>query len=86
MEAYQERYVNEYEQLCEKYGKLLKILRDIDSGSLDFQLNCPVELLKEQADIMSRYIDVLLRRATYENVELPRYNFNIMYGDEYGKY
>lgn len=86
MEAYQERYVNEYEQLCEKYGKLLKILRDIDSGSLDFQLNCPVELLKEQADIMSRYIDVLLRRATYENVELPRYNFNIMYGNEYGKY
>lgn len=86
MEAYQERYVNEYEQLCDKYGKLLKILRKIDSDSLEFNLNCPIELLKEQADIMSRYIDVLLRRATYENVELPHYNFNIMYGDEYGKY
>lgn len=86
MEAYQVRFLAEYQQLCEKYGKLLKILRDVDSESLDFQLNCPVELLKEQADIMSRYIDVLLRRATYENVELPHYNFNIMYGDEYGKY
>jgi len=86
MEAYQERYVNEYEQLCDKYGKLLKILRKIDSNSLEFELNCPVELLKEQADVMLRYIDVLLRRAKYEGIKLTHYNFNIMYGDEYGQY
>ena len=86
MEAYQERYVNEYEQLCDKYGKLLKILRKIDSDSLEFNLNCPIELLKEQADVMSRYIDVLLRRAKYEGVELTHYDFRIMHSDEYGKY
>ena len=86
MEAYQERYINEYEQLCDKYGKLLKILRETDSNSLEFKLNCPIELLKEQADVMSRYIDVLLRRAKYERVELTHYDFRIMHGDEYGRY
>lgn len=86
MEAYQVRFVDEYQQLCNKYGKLLKILRDIDLGLSDFQPRCPIELLKEQADIMACYIDVLLRRATYENIELPHYNFQMMRGDEYGKY
>lgn len=86
MEAYQVRFLKEYQDLCDRYGKLLKILRDIDLGISDFQPQCPIELLKEQADVMARYIDVLLRRDKYEHVELPHYNFSIMYGDEYGRY
>ena len=86
MEAYQVRYMDEYNKLCDRYGNLLRILRKADANELDFELNCPIELLKEQADIMACYIDVLLRRAKYEGVELTHYNFNIMYGDEYGKY
>ena len=86
MEAYQVRYLKEYQELCKRYGKLLKILRDINLGLVDFKLKCPIELLKEQADIMARYIDVLLKRDEYEKVGLEHYNFNIMYGDEYGKY
>ena len=61
MEAYQVRYLKEYQELCKRYGKLLKMLRDIDLGIIDFKLK-------------------------YENVGLEHYNFNIMYGDEYGKY
>ena len=86
MEAYQVRFLKEYQELCDRYDKLLKMLRNADLGMLDFKLNCPLELLKEQADIMSRYINVLLERDEYENVGLSRYNFNIMHGDEYGQY
>ena len=86
MEAYQVRMYNEYVQLCERYKKLINILKKADDKTLDFVLNTPLELLKEQADIMACYIDILLRRATYENVELPHYNFQIIRGDEYGKY
>ena len=86
MEVYQVRYVDEYNKLCDKYGKLLRLLRKADIGQLDFELNCPIELLKEQADVMKRYIDILVRRADYEKVELTKYNFNIMHGDEYGVY
>ena len=86
MEAYQVRYVDEYNKLCDKYGKLLRLLRKADTGQLDFKLNCPIELLKEQADVMKRYIDILLCRDKYEGIGLVEYNFNIMHGDEYGVY
>ena len=86
MEAYQVRYMKEYNDLCERYKKLLKLIRKAEYGELDFELNCPLELLKEQADIMKRYIDILLYRDKYEKIGLIKYNFNIIYGDEYGIY
>ena len=85
MEAYQVRFVDEYQQLCNKYGKLLKILRDIDLGLSDFQPRCPIELLKEQADVMKRYIDILIKRSTYEHIDLPKFNFYIEGGERYGE-
>ena len=75
MEAYQVRYMKEYDDLCERYKKLLKLIRKAE-----------YELLKEQADIMKRYIDILLRRDKYEGIGLVEYNFNIMHGDDYGIY
>jgi hypothetical protein len=78
--------MKEYNDLCERYKKLLKLIRKAEYGELDFELNCPLELLKEQADVMKRYIDILLCRDKYEGVGLVEYNFNIMYGDEYGIY
>ena len=86
MEAYQVRYMKEYNDLCERYKKLLKFIRKAECGELDFELNCPLELLKEQADVMKRYIDILLYRDKYEGIGLVEYNFNIMHGDEYGIY
>ncbi len=86
MEAHQIRMINEYYDLCNKYKKLIKLLRDYDIGQLKFTLNCPVELLKEQADVMKRYIDILFKRSEYENIKLDKYDFNIEYGEEYGRY
>lgn len=86
MEAYQVRYMNEYNELCNRYKKILNIIRKAEYDELDFTLNCPLELLKEQADIMKRYIDILLHRDKYEQVGLKEYNYTIEYGDNYGIY
>lgn len=86
MEAYQVRFLNEYNELCKRYKKLLNIIRKAEYNELNFELNCPLELLKEQADIMKRYIDILLYRDKYEQVGLKEHNYTIEYGDEYGRY
>ena len=70
MEAYQVRMMKEYTELVDRYMKLNTMLKKYDSGALEFDLNCPVELLKEQSDVMWRYIEILYERADYENVEL----------------
>ena len=86
MESYQVRMYDEYCQLCEKYIKLIRLLRDTDCNMLKFKLNCPLELLKEQADVMKRYIDILEHRAIIEKIELPHYDFYIERGEDYGQY
>ena len=70
MEAYQVRYMKEYDELCTRYMKLNALLKKADEGTLDFELNCPLELLKEQADVMWRYIEILWERSEYEKVDL----------------
>ena len=70
MEAYQVRYMKEYDELCMRYMKLNALLKKADEGTLDFELNCPLELLKEQADVMWRYIEILWERSVYEKVDL----------------
>lgn len=70
MEAYQVRYMKEYDELCMRYMKLNAIIKKAEEGTLDFELNCPLELLKEQADVMWRYIEILWERSEYEKVDL----------------
>ena len=84
MKSYQVRMYNEYVQLCERYKKLINILKRADDKTLDFVLNTPLELLKEQADVMKRYIDILKKRSLYEHMELPEFDFYIDGGEEYG--
>lgn len=68
--AYQIRYIKEYDDLCMRYIKLNSIIDKAEKGILEFELNCPLELLKEQADIMWRYIEILWERSAYEKVDL----------------
>ena len=72
LKDYQIRYLDEYNTLVKRYLKLNAIINKYEFGTLDFDLNCPLELLKEQSDIMWNYIDVLWRRADYEGVELNK--------------
>ena len=67
---YKGRMKAEYKELKERYGKLHKMLVKYDAGKLEFTPTCPIELLKEQAAVMGRYLYILEMRAIIEGVEL----------------
>ena len=70
METYKERMVKEYWDLKDKYDKLHKMLVKYDAGKLDFTPTCPIELLREQAATMGKYLYILEERAIIEQVNL----------------
>lgn len=70
MDAYKERMVVEYRELKERYERLHKMLVKHDAGTLGFELNCPVDLLKEQKRHMGEYLRILEIRAEIEKVVL----------------
>ena len=70
MEPWKERMVQEYKELKERYTKLHKMLVKYDAGKLEFEPKCPIDLLREQAGAMGKYLYILEVRAVIENVEL----------------
>lgn len=70
MDDYKERMKVEYQQTKERYDKLHKMLVKYDAGTLDFTPTCPIELLKEQAGAMGRYLYILEVRAQIEDVDI----------------
>lgn len=67
---YQDRMKQEYLQLKTRYNRLHKMLVRYDAGTLHFKPNCPIELLREQASVMGRYLYILETRAEIEGVKL----------------
>ena len=67
---YKERLRNEYIELKGKYDKLHRMLVMHDAGKLDFTPTCPIELLREQAATMGKYLYILETRALIDGVEL----------------
>lgn len=67
---YRERMAFEYHELKTRYEKLRKMLAKAESGKLDFEPSCPIDLLYEQLNIMDDYMFVLERRAAIENIDL----------------
>lgn len=67
---YKERMVKEYQELKDKYSKLHKMLVSYDAGTLNFTPTCPVDLLREQASCMGKYLYILEVRAEIEKVDL----------------
>ena len=70
MEDYKVRMVNEYAELKSRYEKLHRMLVKHDAGTLDFTPTCPIELLRDQAATMGRYLYILEVRAELENIDL----------------
>ena len=70
MEAYKERMKEEYKELKGKYERLHKLLVRFDSKTLDFTLNCPIELLRKQSALMGDYLYVLEMRGFIEDIDL----------------
>ena len=67
---YKERNIVEYRELKDKYDKLHKMLVKYDAGKLEFTPTCPIDLLREQASVMGRYLYILEVRALIEDVDL----------------
>ena len=70
MEDYKQRMVKEYTELKERYTKLHRMLVKHDAGKLEFTLNCPIDLLRQQESIMEEYLYTLEVRASIEGIEL----------------
>ena len=67
---YKERFKAEYHQTNIRYKKLLNMIKKAEEGTLDLTPECPLKLLKRQANVMSEYLTVLDRRAMIEGVDL----------------
>lgn len=81
MEDYKIRVVKEYVELKEKYEKLHKMIVKYDAGTLDFEPNCPIDLLREQKATMGKYLNILEIRAEIEGIDLGYFNRCISVGD-----
>ena len=70
LKPYQKRLQREYHETKERYDRLHKILIKSEAGTLEFDLNCPLGLLEEQAHHMGIYLKCLEIRAEIEGVPL----------------
>ena len=70
MDDYKIRMAHEYRQLKERYDKLHNMLVRYDAGTLDFTPSCPIQLLRDQAAAMGKYLYILEVRAQIEKVDL----------------
>lgn len=67
---YKDRFRAEYYQTKERYQRLHLMIIKYEAGTLDFQPDCPLELLKRQAKAMGEYLYVLEMRAQLEEIDL----------------
>lgn len=70
-EDYKERFIAEWAQTKIRLNKLDRMLQRHYSGTLDFELTCPIILLEKQLLAMQQYADMLEVRAEIERIELP---------------
>lgn len=66
METWKIRVIIEYLEVYQRLWNLEKMLADYESGALEFELNCPVEMLQKQLNIMRGYEDILYTRICIE--------------------
>lgn len=69
-EDYKVRFVKEYNELKERYGKLHKMIVKAEAETLDFEPDCPLDLLKQQAKTMGEYLHILEIRAEIERIDI----------------
>lgn len=70
LSGYKRRLKIEYRQLKRRYERLHKMINKYEAGTLEFELNCPIDLLKRQKKNMGEYLNCLEIRAEIENVTL----------------
>lgn len=66
MEGWKIRTVEEYWQLRARIERLSKMIDQAENGTLEFKLNCPISLLKEQLKAMNDYAGCIEERFIIE--------------------
>lgn len=69
-EDYKDRFKAEYYQTRVRYSKLHRMIIKYEAGTLEFEPSCPIEILKEQAKYMGKYLYMLEVRAEIEGITL----------------
>ena len=67
---YKECFWAEYWQVRTRFEKLTAMIDKYLVGKLDFEPDCPIQLLMTQASYMRMYMQVLEARAKIEKIEL----------------
>lgn len=67
---YKERFWAEYWQARTRFEKLTAMIDKYLVGKLDFEPDCPIQLLMTQASYMRMYMQVLEARAKIEKIKL----------------
>lgn len=67
---YRDRFRAEYKQLVNRRNKLKKMVKGYNDGSLDFEPDCPIDLLEDQLSVMNAYVEILKKRAKIEGISL----------------
>ena len=69
-EDYKDRFKGEYAQTLIRVRKLNNMLNDYDTGTLGFEPDSPIYLLRNQSAYMQAYLKTMEERAVYENIDL----------------
>ena len=69
-EDFKDRFKAEYYQTKIRYEKLHTMIVKYEAGTLNFEPECSIELLKEQSAAMGKYLYMLEVRAQIENIKL----------------
>ena len=67
---FKDRLKAEYYQVKIRYEKLHKMIVKYEAGILNFEPKCPIDLLKQQAKNMGKYLYTLEIRAEIEGIDL----------------
>ena len=68
--SYKDRFITEYKELKSRLDKLHKMIIKYKAETLDFEPDCPIEVLEDQEYYMSEYLKVLEIRAEIEKINL----------------
>lgn len=71
-EDWKERFVAEYQQLCERIYRLHKMIVLWENHRLNYTPQSPIYVLQEQLQHMERYRDKLEYRAICEDIDLRK--------------
>lgn len=67
---FKERFKAEYFQTKIRYNKLHAMIVKYEAGTLTFDPKCKIDILKEQASYMGKYLYTLEIRAEIEGITL----------------